>query len=115
VAAHGSPYCREYGYRNNYIFREFYPDDNYVMKNGKKIKIKKISLDEFGLEYEAYHLNYRSLLNVDEKKRIFWEEFEEKIDMARGTIMLIHPNQWYSFRTICYRSYEEIAAKIKYK
>jgi hypothetical protein len=62
-ASHGSHFCDQFGYKNNYFFEECnsitdnYPNITSIINHGDTIRFTKGNFEEFQLEYEAYYLN----------------------------------------------------------
>jgi hypothetical protein len=56
-AAHGSPIAKELKISNFEMFSDFSARDS-VTYNGIKYPVGKYSLNDCGLEYEAYHILY---------------------------------------------------------
>ncbi|MGZ4358652.1 MAG: hypothetical protein ACXVZW_02600 [Gaiellaceae bacterium] len=104
VASHGSSYCYRFGYHNNYFFSDFdeavpgFPSRRVVRMPKGEVEIEQAALSDFGLDYEAYHLDndlYYSDTSSGDGKR--WHP--DRLDvgaMAAGSkaIILIHPCHW---------------------
>lgn len=102
AAAHGSRYCRRFGYDNSYFFHDLSGDsstERFVNVNGEEVPITKACLEDFDLEYEAYHLQdisfYRGDCDVGLNRRWSPEDLT-LMDFAPGAriIVLIHPIHW---------------------
>jgi len=103
-ASHGSHFCDQYGYKNNYFFEECskldiqYPNLNYVVNQSDTIRFIKGNFSEFQLEYEAYYLNnnkYFSDASYFDSKRWSLLNFDfEKLNASDRIIILTHPIHW---------------------
>jgi hypothetical protein len=105
-ASHGSYWTERLGYHNNYFFEDLkdaeegYPNDVAVVQAGARTcELSKGRLDEFGLEYEAYHLDegrYFSDGRFDAAGRR-WHPAELDLDQLEpgdSMIVLTHPDYW---------------------
>jgi hypothetical protein len=105
-ASHGSRYCYKFKYHNSYFFSEFsetvdgFPNNQMINTGDGQCFITKASLTEFGLEYEAYHLNnnfYFSDSSFVEGKKSRWHPGELRLEEFKPgdkIIILIHPDHW---------------------
>lgn len=105
-ASHGSPNCYRFGYHNNAFFTDFddeerpeFPNTEWVPVHGHRCKIPKGRLAEFGLEYEAYHLDndlHFSDASFSEQGRRWHTDDLDLAVLAPGrrAIVLIHPCHW---------------------
>ena len=105
-ASHGSPYCYRFGYHNNYFFADFdgeeqpgFPNSQIVETQRGRCRIPKGWLADFGLLYEAYHLDhdlYFSDASFDERG-LRWHadrlDFDTLVSGKRA-IILVHPCHW---------------------
>lgn len=105
VSSHGSPYCYRFGYHNNYFFSDFagevvpgFPNTDFVETPDGRCEIVRGSLKEFGLEYEAYHLDedrYFSDASFVRGRRWHPDELAiRQLVPGQKTIVLIHPCHW---------------------
>lgn len=104
VSSHGSPYCYRFGYHNNYFFSDFsdavpdFPNTEIVQTPSGRCKIERASLANFGLAYEAYHVEhdlYFSDSSFQNGARWHPDELEpESIWPGCKAIVLIHPCHW---------------------
>jgi hypothetical protein len=105
VASHGSTLCYRYGYHNNYFFSDFngevvkgFPNTDAVQTARGRTAIERSAMEDFGFEYEAYHLDndlYFSDTATSNGRR--WHpDALESAALARGhkTIILLHPCHW---------------------
>jgi hypothetical protein len=112
AAAHGSPYCRQLGYHNNYIFTGW----DEPLPGFPLIDVgAKLDPADFGLEYEAYHLAYDihvSDSSFENGRRSHPAEFD--LGTAAGrTVVLVHPCHWDRSRTAkARRLARKVVAKI---
>jgi hypothetical protein len=107
-AAHGSPYCYRFGYHNNYFFEDFdgevqpgLPNSGVVETPRGVCRIPKGRLADFGLSYEAYHLDpdlYYSDASFDERGSRWHTDRLDFGELASGkrAIILVHPCHWDS-------------------
>ncbi len=105
TAGHGSIYCHKYGYLNQYFFKEFqkqvgkFVNNEYVTVEGIKHRIRKASLDECELEYDAYHLDNTHYFSdssfLPDKKRWHPQYLNlETFVPGDRVIILTHPTHW---------------------
>jgi len=108
TAGHGSSFCHKYKYLNQYFFSGFQePKGKFVNnkfitgKTGKHL-IKKASLNDFKLKYDAYHLDnnlyYSDSFFPSEKRR--WHPGYlnlENLKSGDKAIILTHPQHWHLF------------------
>lgn len=111
VAAHGSKHCKDHGYLNNYFFIDFpetdehYPNNECVMIDRSEHTISKASLEDFGFEYEAYHLDndryFSDCSRIGSKNERWHPEKTDIEDFHPGdrVILLFHPYHWD--RSVC--------------
>jgi hypothetical protein len=92
AAAHGSPWCHELGFHNNYVFLGW---DEPVPGFPATDVAQKLDPAEFGLEYEAYHVPrdvYFSDSSFRDARRAHPSELH--LEPGRRTIVLVHPDHW---------------------
>ena len=96
AAAHGSPEARRLGVHNNYLFAGWdEPQPGFL-----RVDVPwKLVPAEFGLEYEAYHLDadlYRSDSAFDARGRRWHPDGLDLglVDASRRAIVLVHPCHW---------------------
>ena len=106
TASHGSNFCYTYLYLNYYFFNECtYPvvgqfiNNLNLTINGKTVPMKKGSLSDFGLEYEAYFLNNnKSFSDATITNGIRWNigmlDLSQLIPGDR-VMILLHPIHWH--------------------
>ena len=106
TATHGSVHCQKYKYHNKYFFHEFsnkledLPNNEFVILNDRKVFITKGHLEEFGFEFEAYHLDhsfeYADCFRMREsQKRWHLENLVLKaFKQGSKVIILTHPIHW---------------------
>lgn len=106
TASHGSIYCYKYKYHNSYFFSEFsepideFPSTSVINIGQEHCIIAKASLAQFGLEYEAYHLDngfYFSDSAFVKGGRLRWSPeglHLEGFKVKDKVIILIHPEHW---------------------
>jgi hypothetical protein len=105
-ASHGSPYCYRFGYHNNYFFADFDGEEQPGLPNSRVVetqrglcRIPKGRLADFGLFYEAYHLDhdlYFSDASFDERG-LRWHADQLDFDTlvsGKRAIILVHPCHW---------------------
>jgi hypothetical protein len=106
TASHGSPYCYRYGYHNNYFFADYegeeqsgFPNSRVVTTHKGQCTIPKGRLAEFGLLYDAYHVDqdlYFSDAAFDGRGRRWHTDQLDFGALSAGTrtIILVHPCHW---------------------
>lgn len=106
TASHGSIYCYKYKYHNGYFFNDFseliegFPSTDVINVGREHCITAKASLAQFGLEYEAYHLDngfYFSDCKFIKNGRLRWSPEElplESFKQGDKIIILIHPEHW---------------------
>ena len=105
TSAHGSPYCYRFGYHNNYFFSDFagetvpgFPNTDVVETPNGRCEIARAALADFGLEYEAYHLDndlYFSDASFDAGRRWHPDELAVgQLTAGRKAVILTHPCHW---------------------
>jgi hypothetical protein len=92
TAAHGSPWCHRLGFHNNYVFRGWdEPQPGYPNQEVPQ----KLDPEEFGLEYEAYHVPHDAYFSdsafVDGRRA---HPADLRLVPGRRTIVLVHPCHW---------------------
>ena len=105
-ASHGSPLCYRFGYHNNAFFTDFDGEERPQFPNVESVpgpdglrRIPKGRLSEFGLDYEAYHLDndlYFSDASFDKNGRR-WHTDDLDLSLlapGRRAIILVHPCHW---------------------
>lgn len=120
TAAHGSIYCRKFGFHNNYFFHDFpetlgeFPSNRSVNIKGRERFISKAYLRDFGLEYEAYHLpNVHSQFadcSSGGRNGRRWHPADLSLDgFSPGDriVILTHPSLWGHS---VYRKYLQLAS-----
>jgi len=115
AAAHGSPEARRLGVHNNYLFAGWdEPQPGFPRRD----VAWKLGPAEFGLEYEAYHLDvdlYRSDSSFDERGRR-WHPDDldlQLLDSAARASVFVHPCHWdASPAAKARRLGEKVAAKL---
>jgi hypothetical protein len=104
TAAHGSPSCYRYGYHNGYFFFPDEPADGFPNREavdgplGRR-EIPHGRLEEFGLRYDAYHLDnslYFSDASFDASgRRWHTDQLDLRVlEPGSRTIILTHPDHW---------------------
>ncbi len=96
AAAHGSPWCHALGFHNNYVFAGW---DEPVPGFPSTDVRTKLEPSDFGLEYEAYHLDYGHYFSdaaFDARgRRRHPESLElERIAPGERLVILAHPCHW---------------------
>lgn len=105
TAGHGSKFCHKYKYLNQYFFKEYqkpigkFVNNEIIPINGRKHRIKKASINEYNLKYDAYHLNNThyfsdSSFTLDNKR---WHPSSLNLDEFNPgdkVIILTHPQHW---------------------
>lgn len=105
TAGHGSLYCHKYNYLNQYFFKELqkpvgnFVNNEYVTINGQKHQVRKASLSEHELKYDAYHLDNTHYFSdssfLSDKNR--WHPYCLKLENfipGDKVIILTHPQHW---------------------
>jgi len=106
TASHGSPCCYRFGYHNDYFFADYdgeaqpkFPNSRVVTTRRGPCRIPKGRLAEFGLVYDAYHLDhdlYFSDATFDDRG-FRWHTDQLDFDTlgpGRRAIILVHPCHW---------------------
>lgn len=91
-ASHGDRQCRRFGYLNYDVFTEC---ERVAEGIGfpNFLGHPRVSMKDFGLEYEAYHVPYD--LYVSESGGKHWNRSFADEDLKKGRVqMLIHPQWW---------------------
>jgi hypothetical protein len=89
-ASHGSPWCHRLGFHNNYIFAGWdEPVPGFPMHD----TAQKLDPAEFGLEYEAYHLDYDTYYS-DSDFRGGRRWHPDGAQLGERTVFLLHPCHW---------------------
>ncbi len=106
TAPHGSKYCHKFKYYNNYFFKEFpeiienFSNNESIVIGDNQRFITKANLNDFNLEYEAYHLDnnlYFSDCSFIGKNKKRWHPGDLNLeDLTHGDkiIITIHPIHW---------------------
>jgi hypothetical protein len=105
TASHGSSFCYRFGYHNNYFFSDFdgevvpgFPNSRVVETARGTCEIERARLADFGLDYEAYHLDnnlYFSDTASVSGRRWHPDQLDVSTLMAgQKAIVLIHPCHW---------------------
>lgn len=104
-ASHGSHFCDNYGYKNNYFFKECYkqtdkyPNTDFVLIEKDTVYFEKATFQDFDLSYEAYYLNnnkYFSDASYSNSKRWSVKNFDfSELEQGDRVIILTHPIHWY--------------------
>lgn len=106
TSGHGSYWTHRLRYHNNYFFTDFedevhegFENNEVVQAGSRRCVLRKGSLAEFGLEYEAYHLGedrYFSDARFDAEGRRFHTDAVELEALGPGdrAIVLTHPDYW---------------------
>ena len=105
TAGHGSSFCHKYNYLNQYFFSEYqkpkgkFVNNNFIIGKTGKHRIKKASLKDFKLKYDAYHLDnnlyYSDSSFTHEKRRWHPGYFNpENLKSGDKAIILTHPQHW---------------------
>ena len=98
TASHGSALMRMLKMNNQWIFSNFHSYD-VVEYNGKTYEIGKYSLEDYGFEYEAYHVGYNIYFS-DAGGSWNVDNFETVLDSLRSAqagdriVILTHPCWW---------------------
>lgn len=93
-ASHGDPLCRQLGYINYEIFKECPRTQEAIGFPRPSFDIPKVSMHDFGLEYEAYHVPYD--LYLSESGGRAWNRQFTEVDISTHDRIqiLIHPQHW---------------------
>lgn len=93
-ASHGDPLCHKLNYLNYEVFKECPRTQEAVNFPPCKFTIPQVSMYDFGLEYEAYHVHYDLYLS-ESGGRIWNRPFDKKLLEQHDRIqILIHPQHW---------------------
>ena len=98
TASHGSALMRMLKMNNQWIFSNYHSYD-VVEYNGKTYEIGKYSLEDYGFEYEAYHVGYNIYFS-DAGGSWNVDNFETVLDSLRSAqagdriVILTHPCWW---------------------
>jgi hypothetical protein len=104
-APHGSPWCYRLGFHNNYFFSELadqivpgFPNNETVVTGRGPRTIPHVSMADFGLTYDAYHLDndlyFSDTASVDGRR---WHTDELDLSVLAPThkaVILVHPCHW---------------------
>lgn len=93
-ASHGDRLCRTHGYLNYDVFQDCPRVGNGIEFGTCDFTIPKVSMKEFALEYEAYHVPYDAYLSESGGKRWNQEFTSAYISKVRSLQILIHPQHW---------------------
>lgn len=93
-ASHGDRKCYEYGVINYEIFHECPRTDEAKGFPQPKVVFPKLSMKDFGLEYEAYHIHYDLYLSESGGRKWNREFTEQDLFNSDSTQILIHPQWW---------------------
>ncbi len=96
VAAHGDHACYVYHFHNDEVFLES-PRPAYGLpeREVSHIKLRPVSRESFGLEYDANWLpRQTSLSDSGGRWSQSFDEFTEKWPLAGQLHMLVHPDWW---------------------
>lgn len=106
-ASHGDPLCRRLNYLNYEVFKECPRTSEAVNFPACQFDIPKVSMHDFGLEYEAYHVPYDLYLSEaggrgwsgrTTEPRSEWQmqdmPAEELINAHDRIQILTHPQHW---------------------
>jgi hypothetical protein len=104
VASHGAALCYRLGYHNNAFFSDFddeerpaFPNSDSVDTERGRLPIPKGRLADFGLEYEAYHLDYDLYYSDTYVGTSRWHPAElnlGEVGAGHKAVVLIHPCHW---------------------
>jgi hypothetical protein len=106
TSSHGSEYCYKYHYLNAFFWQKFRQDDffynnEYVMVNGKSIKIQKHELSDFDFKYDANLLSYNRVFAdvflVNNKQWHMRLEKWNELKPGDKVVIIIHPALWDSY------------------
>lgn len=93
-ASHGDPMCHRLGYLNYEIFKECPRTQEAINFPKPSFTIPQVSMHDFGLEYEAYHVPYDLYLS-ESGGRAWNKQFTADDLAAHDRIqILIHPQHW---------------------
>ena len=114
-ASHGAPQCREFGYVNYEIFKEFWSGSSQLkakdpeQSKHMEIPFGTLSMQDYGFKSEAYHISYdayysdsggNNTYSVKGQARDIPQDtthfFTEDLLNIRCLQMLIHPDHWSS-------------------
>ena len=104
AASHGSPSCYRYGYHNGYFFFPDEPADGFPNREvvdgpfGRR-RVPRGTLAEFGLSYEAYHLDNTEYFSDaafgSGGRRWHTDDLALSVlEPGTRTIILTHPDHW---------------------
>jgi len=105
-ASHGDPLCRKLGYINYEVFKECPRTEEAYNFPQPTFQIPKVSMHEFGLEYEAYHVPYDLYLSESggrewkgrmDRTSFAWRIDDESLVLlshSKRIQILIHPQHW---------------------
>lgn len=93
-ASHGDKMCRTWGYVNYDVFEECPREGSGLNFPKHKTKFPKVSMKDFGLKYEAYHLHRDQYFSESGGKWGFIPEEKNFADEKLVTQILIHPQWW---------------------
>lgn len=93
-ASHGDPLCHKLGYINYEVFKECPRTQEAINFPKPSFTIPQVSMHDFGLEYEAYHVPYD--LYLSESGGRGWNRKFTAEDLAAHDRIqiLIHPQHW---------------------
>lgn len=93
-ASHGDPLCHKLGYLNYEVFKECPRTQEAINFPKPSFTIPQVSMHDFGLEYEAYHVPYD--LYLSESGGRSWNRTFTAEDLAAHdrVQILIHPQHW---------------------
>jgi hypothetical protein len=97
TAAHGSRYCRRFGYDNSHFFHDMSEDSSRqyrVIIHGNELLLTKADLRDFGLEYEAYKVRGINFLQIERRR---WSPPHLRLaDFVPGAkvVIVLHPIHW---------------------
>jgi hypothetical protein len=106
AAAHGSIHCHRLGFHNNEFFLDWPrpspgsdPSRARIVVSGQDRELRRARLADFGLAYEAYHLDvdhYWSDATFDARGRRWHPEFLDigSLRLGERVIALVHPCHW---------------------
>jgi hypothetical protein len=104
-ASHGSYWAHRLGFHNNYFFEDFdevserFPNNEVVPVGRRRCTLAKGRLDEFGFEYEAYHLGEDHYFSDGRfgptGRRWHTDELDlDRLEPGEKVIILAHPDYW---------------------
>ena len=103
TSSHGSPACYRYGFHNGYFFSRVpvagFPNVDVVDGPLGPKPVPRGTLEEFGFDYEAYHLDHDRYFSdaAFDASGARWHT--EQLDLSEctpgsRTIILTHPDHW---------------------